>query len=258
MELHVSLKPEILAHIGEFPLANSLVLGLVVSAIVGLTALLIARSLKMVPRSGQNITEILIGGILDFMEETLGTRAAAKQYLPFIATIFFFILFNNWLGILPGIGSIGFYEVHEGVKEFVPFFRSANSDLNTTLALALVSVVAIQIYGMKKLGAWGHWSKFFNFREGPIHFFVGLLELVGEFAKVMSFSFRLFGNVFAGEVLLLIIMNLAPIVAPTPFLLLEIFVGFIQALVFAMLTLIFIKFATETHESHETHAVPAH
>lgn len=256
----MSLKPEILSHVGEFPLANSLVLGLAVSGIVGLAALLIVRSLELIPHKGQNIAELLIGGILDFMEETLGSREVAKTYFPFIATIFLFILFNNWLGILPGIGSIGVYEMHEGVKEFVPFFRSANSDLNTTLALALVSVVAIQIYGMKKLGIWKHWSKFFNFKEGPIHFFVGILELVGELAKVMSFSFRLFGNVFAGEVLLLIIMNLAPYFAPTPFLLLEIFVGFIQALVFAMLTLIFIKFATEAHDEHiETmHTAPAH
>lgn len=251
MELHVSLKPEILSHFADFPIANSLLLGLMVSGIVGLTAWLIVRSLKMIPRKGQSMAELLLGGIMDFMEETLGSRVAAKTYFPFIATIFLFILFNNWLGILPGIGSIGFYETHEGVKEFVPFLRSANSDLNTTLALALISVVAIQLYGMKKLGAWGHWSKFFNFREGPIHFFVGLLELVGELAKVMSFSFRLFGNVFAGEVLLLIIMNLAPFFAPTPFLLLEIFVGFIQALVFAMLTLIFIKFATESHAGEE-------
>ncbi|MBI2406069.1 MAG: F0F1 ATP synthase subunit A, partial [Candidatus Harrisonbacteria bacterium] len=252
MKLHISLQPEVVHEFFGFPIANSLLLGVLVSALVLAAALLIARSLRMVPKKGQNVAEMLVGGILDFMEDTLGSREAAKMYLPYIAALFFFILFNNWLGILPGIGSIGFYEMKEGVKEFVPFFRSLNSDLNTTLALALVSVVAIQIYGMKKLGValalvsvvaiqiygmkklgvWGHWSKFFNFREGPIHFFVGLLELVGEFAKVMSFSFRLFGNVFAGEVLLLIIMNLAPFFAPTPFLLLEIFVGFIQALVF--------------------------
>ncbi|MBI2075519.1 MAG: F0F1 ATP synthase subunit A [Candidatus Harrisonbacteria bacterium] len=256
MKLHISLQPEVVHEFFGFPIANSLLLGVLVSALVLAAALLIARSLRMVPKKGQNVAEMLVGGILDFMEDTLGSREAAKMYLPYIAALFFFILFNNWLGILPGIGSIGFYEMKEGVKEFVPFFRSLNSDLNTTLALALVSVVAIQIYGMKKLGVWGHWSKFFNFREGPIHFFVGLLELVGEFAKVMSFSFRLFGNVFAGEVLLLIIMNLAPFFAPTPFLLLEIFVGFIQALVFAMLTLIFIKFATEGHG--EAHAAPAH
>ena len=128
---------------------------------------------------------------------------------------------------------------------FVPLFRSANSDLNTTLALALITMIAVQWYGIQKLGLLRHLSKFFVFNKGPIFFFVGLLEAIGEFARILSFSFRLFGNVFAGEVLLVIIMSLAPFFIPLPFFALELFVGLIQALVFSMLALIFLKIATE-------------
>jgi len=161
-----------------------------------------------------------------------------------VATIFLFILVNNWIGVLPGTGSIGFFEMVHGKEVLVPFFRSANSDLNMTFALALIAMGAVHLYGIVKLGPWGHLSKFLIVTKGPIYFFVGLLEGVGEFAKVLSFSFRLFGNIFAGEVLLIIVMNLMPLLAPFPFLLLEFFVGFIQALVFAMLTMIFLKMAT--------------
>ena len=186
--------------------------------------------------------------MLAFMGQALGNKEQAKKFFPLVATIFLFILFNNWVGVLPGTGSVGFYEEHGGERSFVPLLRSANSDLNTTFALALISVVAIQWYGIRKLGFLQHISKFLVFTKGPIQFFVGILELIGEFAKVLSFSFRLFGNIFAGEVLLLIIMTLVPVIAPFPFIMLEFFVGFIQALVFAMLTLIFLKIATE--EAH--------
>jgi F-type H+-transporting ATPase subunit a len=118
--------------------------------------------------------------------------------------------------------------------------------LSTTLALALISVVATQYLSVKALGAGGYISKFINIRN-PINAFVGILELISEFAKLLSFSFRLFGNIFAGEVLLLVISFLVPIILPIPFLGLEIFVGFIQALVFTMLTTIFIVVATEKH-----------
>jgi F-type H+-transporting ATPase subunit a len=179
--------------------------------------------------------------LLSFMAGALGSVEKAKTFFPLVASIVLFILFNNWIGVLPGTGSL---EVRG-----LPLFRSANSDLNTTLALALISVLAIQFYGIRKLGFFKHFSKFFAFNKGPLQAFVGLLELIGEFAKVLSFSFRLFGNIFAGEVLLLIMMTLVPLLAPFPFILMEFFVGFIQALVFAMLTLIFLKVATES----ETH-----
>ncbi len=132
--------------------------------------------------------------------------------------------------------------------KFVPLFRGATADLNTTLAIAIVAVVSVQYYGFKTLGA-AYLKKFFNFKD-PIMFGVGLLEIVSEFSRIISFAFRLFGNIFAGEVLLTVIAFLLPLVAPLPFLGLELFVGFIQALVFSMLTAVFLNMATMSHEEH--------
>lgn len=128
---------------------------------------------------------------------------------------------------------------------FVPIFRAGTADLNTTLALALISVIATQVIGFKYL-SFGYFKKFFNFKN-PIFFFVGILELISEVAKIISFAFRLFGNIFAGEVLLVVIAFLIPLLAPIPFLGLEIFVGAIQALVFMMLSLVFMSMATHAH-----------
>ena len=246
--MHISLQPEIIGTLFGIPISNSLILSLITASILIVGGLLLVRSLRMIPGKAQNAVETLLEGIIAFMGQALGNAEQAKKFFPLVATIFLFILFNNWVGVLPGTGSVGFYEEHGGEQTFVPLLRSANSDLNTTFALALISVVAIQWYGIRKLGFLRHISKFLVFTRGPIQFFVGILELIGEFAKVLSFSFRLFGNIFAGEVLLLIIMTLVPVIAPFPFIMLEFFVGFIQALVFAMLTLIFLKIATEQVE----------
>ncbi|MBI1984507.1 MAG: F0F1 ATP synthase subunit A [Candidatus Wildermuthbacteria bacterium] len=243
--MEISIKPEIITYLFGIPVTNSLILSLLTTVAVAIGGITIVSLLRSIPRKLQSIVEVVLETLLDFMEGVLGNREQAKKFFPLVASFFIFILMNNWLGVLPGTGSIGFYEMHEGEEVFVPFFRSANSDLNTTLALAFISLAAIQIYGIKKLGFLKHISKFFSFNKGPLQFFVGMLELIAEFAKILSFSFRLFGNMFAGEVLLLIIMTLVPIFAPLPFFMMEFFVGFIQALVFAMLTLIFLKIATD-------------
>ena len=241
--MNISLQAETLGTLFGIPITNSLILSFVTALLLVGGGLFVAYSLKVIPNRVQGAAEVVLDGILSFMAQTLGSMDQAKKFFPLVTTIFLFILLNNWIGVLPGTGSIGFFEMHDGKEVFIPFFRSANSDLNTTFALALISMIAIQLYGVKKLGVWGHVSKFLVFTKGPINFFVGILELVGEFAKVLSFSFRLFGNIFAGEVLLLIVMMLIPFLVPFPFLLLEFFVGFIQALVFAMLTMIFLKMA---------------
>ena len=241
--MHISLQAETLGTLFGLPITNSLVLSVLTAFLLVGGGLLVAYSLKVIPNRVQGAVEIVLDGILSFMAQTLGNMEQAKKFFPLVATIFLFILLNNWIGVLPGTGSIGFFEMEHGEKVFVPLFRSANSDLNTTFALAFVTMFAIQLYGIRKLGIVKHLGKFFVFTRGPINFFVGILELIGEFAKILSFSFRLFGNIFAGEVLLLIIMFLVPFLIPLPFLLLEFFVGFIQALVFAMLTMIFLKMA---------------
>ena len=244
--IHVSLQPEIIGNLFGMPVSNSLLLGIIATLLLLGGGVFASRSLRAVPGKLQNGLELIVGGLLDFIESVLGDRKQALQFFPIVAAFFLLILVNNWIGILPGIGSIVIEEAGHATAS--PLFRSANSDLNTTLALALVSVIAAHLYGMQQLGVLAHLGKFFAFTKGPIYFFVGLLELVGEFAKVLSFSFRLFGNVFAGEVLLITMMTLVPLLAPAPFFALEIFVGFIQALVFSMLTLVFLKISTQTVE----------
>jgi len=242
--MHISLQAEVLGEILGLPITNSLVLSLLTAAVLVGGGFLVARGLKSVPGKVQSTVELVIDSLLDLTAQVVGDRMQAAKFFPLAATIFLFILLNNWIGVLPGTGSLGFYESIDGHDMFVPFFRSANADLNTTLALALVAVLAIQLFAIQKLGFFGHIGKYLNFTHGPVQFLVGLLELLGELARVLSFSFRLFGNIFAGEVLLIIIMSLVPVLVPLPFIFLEYFVGFIQALVFAMLTLVFLKVAT--------------
>lgn len=242
--VHISLKAEPLLESVVFPFTNSLLLGLIVAGLLLVSGLVLKKRLALVPSSGQNITEIALEGLLDLMDSVLGERRKSEKYLPLVATIFIMVMTANWLGLFPGVGSIGI----QGDHGFIPFFRAPSADLNFTLAIAIISVFATHILAIRELGILSHGKKFFNF-SSPILFFVGILELVSEFAKIVSFSFRLFGNVFAGEVLLIIIAFLAPYLAPVPFLFLEIFVGFIQAFVFAMLTLVFLAIATADHGS---------
>ena len=225
--------------------------------------LLVCRALNKrtheVPRGMQNGAEAVLETMLSFADNVTGSRAASIRFLPMTGSIFFFVLFSNWFGLIPGVGSIGFTAQHEGSEVFVPFFRAASADLNFTLALATISVVAAQVYGMQTIGTLRYWKKFFFPPwQSPyvIGTFVGVLEFLSEFAKIISFSFRLFGNIFAGEILLAVMGFLAPYLAPTPFIVLEIFVGAVQAMVFALLSLVFFTIATKDHESNE-HAHPA-
>ena len=243
---HIEIAAEKLFSVFGFPVTNTLLMTWIVLALLVYAAFRISRSISMIPKTLQNIAEILLEKFLGLMEGMMGSRAVAEKYVPIVATIFLFILISNWFGILPGVGSIGLYEQRGDELLFVPFFRSAASDLNVTLALGTVAVFIINITGMAAKGIGSHISKFFSFRN-PIDFFVGILEFISEFARIISFSFRLFGNIFAGEVLLIITSFLAPFGGPLPFLALELFVGFVQALVFAMLTMVFISIAIAHH-----------
>lgn len=244
--IRIEIAAEKIFEIAGFPITNTLLMGWIVVAILALAGFFIYRRISLVPSFLQNVFEIVAEKFLGIMEGLFGSRQAAEKYFPIVATIFLFVLLSNWLGIFPGIGSIGIFEEHGGKAVFVPLFRSAASDLNFTLALAISAVALVNIFGIAALGISKHLSRFLNLRS-PIDFFVGLLEFVSEFAKMISFAFRLFGNVFAGEVLLVITAFLVPLFIPVPFLMLEIFVGFIQALVFAMLTMVFISIAVAHH-----------
>lgn len=231
----ISIKAEEIFSLFGFSITNALIVSVIILFLLVAIAFVLKKKINLKPNGFQNIVEIGIEKLVGLMESVFGSRKKAEKYLPLIATIFMFILFSNWMGLVPGVGSIGY---RHG-EEFIPYLRAPSSDINFTLALALISVILINVYSFLELGFFGHIKKYINFKS-PIDFFVGILEIISEFAKIISFSFRLFGNIFAGEILLLIIAFLLPYVGSIPFVILEIFVGFIQAFVFAMLTMVFL------------------
>lgn len=263
-----TLFAEPIAHIGNFTITNSLLNSWATVIILVVFFILLGKKITRIPKGIQNIFEILLEESLKLADSITGNRKKSEKFLPICLSLFLFILVNNWLGLLPGIGTIGFIENEGGHHIFVPLFRGGTADLNTTLALALFAVVASHVMGVLVIGIWKHFNKFINLEAfleipgkikkdftvvlvNPIKAFVGLVEVIGEIAKVASLSFRLFGNIFAGEVLLASMMALFAFFLPLPFMFLEIIVGLIQALIFAMLTLVFMTIAAEDHsEAH--------
>jgi len=244
-QLHISVAPEVIGHLGPVSVNNSLLTSLVVLIILIVIAFMVKPNKKTSEKSKFTLLiEMVVEGFYGFFKNIAGDRT--EKLFPILFTFFLFIILGNWIGLLPGVGSIGIYEAAEHGKKLIPIFRSPNADLNTTIALALISVGITQYLSVKAHGLKGYIGKFVNIKN-PINFFVGILEVISEFSKVLSFSFRLFGNIFAGEVLLVVMTFLIPLIIPVPFLILEVFVGFIQALVFTMLTTIFIVVATEKH-----------
>ncbi len=244
--MEISLAAEKVAHIGSFNVTNSVLLSWITSTVLAIAAIAVGRKNDLVPKGFRNFVEMVIEYLYKTVNDVIGDEQKTKKYFPILATFFVFIVLNNWMGLLPGIGPIGLNEVKHGEHILVPLFRGANADLNTTLALAITAVIVVQVFGVAAVGTAKYAKKFFNF-SNPINFFVGGLELISEFSKMISFSFRLFGNIFAGEILLMVIAYLVPVVVPLPFFLLEIFVGLIQGLVFMMLALVFIKGAIVEH-----------
>jgi len=253
-------------HVGNFTVTNALINSWIVVFLIILLSVLIRKKLKKIPGIFQNFVEIIIEGALELVDSVTGDRKKTLRFFPLTFGLFIFILLNNWLGFFPGAGSIGFVEEHSGHAVFVPLFRGGTADLNTTLALAILAIIATHIFGIITVGSWKYLNKFINLKGlaqipgkiikdptvilvNPIKFFVGIVELVGEFAKVASLSFRLFGNIFAGEVLLASMAVIFAFLLPIPFMFLEIIVGIIQALIFAMLTLVFLVVAA-TDEEH--------
>lgn len=241
----VTLAAEKIGQIGSFPITNSLLTTWLVTFILIAFASIATRKVSLVPTPIQNFAEFTIESLRNMVEGVAGEKT--KVFFPIIASFFFFIIVGNYLGLLPGFGTIGFNQIHNGRHVFVPLLRSINSDLNTTLALALVSVITTHFFAIKYLGLGEYLKKWFPLN--PIMLFVGLIEIAGEFTKVISLSFRLFGNIYAGETVLTTASSkLFAFIIPIPFLALEVIVGFVQALVFAMLTLVFMVILTTKHE----------
>jgi F-type H+-transporting ATPase subunit a len=246
----IHLAPLALFHIGNFPVTNTLVATLTVSVLLVLFAFLAGRSLKLKPGKFQAVVELLVMYPYQFVRDTLGNDKVAERIFPLVMTLFLLVLFQNWFGLLPITEGIGLAPEAPG-GEVVPYVYSAATDLNFTLALALISFFAIEFFGIATLGALKYGAKFITFKS-PMKFVIGVIELISEIARLITFSFRLFGNIFAGKVLILVIMFFVPLFLPVPFLAFETFVGFIQAVIFALLTLFFTKIAVEMHD--ETHS----
>jgi len=249
----------------NFTITNSLLNSFLVVVILSTFFILAGRKISKVPRGIQNFFEIILEGALKFSDSITGSRKKSEMFLPLVLGLFLFILINNWLGIFPGIGTVGFIEEHNGHKVLIPFFRGGTADLNTTLALASFSVLFTHLAGILAVGAWEYLNRFINIKAfieifknfsrdkmiafvNPMKAFVGLIEIVGELAKIASLSFRLFGNIFAGEVLIASMMTLFAFFLPIPFLFLEVLVGLIQALIFSILVLVFLTISTAHHE----------
>jgi len=224
-----------LTEIGGFIITNTnfWVFAIAIALAVGLS--LTFSKAKMVPHGAQNFFEWLMESFLGFIDSITGSRKKSLEIFPLSMTLFLLIWCSNLLELAPGLGLF-------------PILRSPSSDLNFTLALALISIIYINYSAIRKLGVFSYLGKFFNFTN-PLMFFVGILEFIGEFTRVISLSMRLFGNLFAGEILLIVVSTgiswgMAYFV-PLPFLALEVLVGFIQAFIFASLVIVFYSTATE-------------
>ncbi len=296
---HVTLAAEQITSLLGFSITNSMLATWLVMALLFVFTWLATRRLSLIPSGAQTLAEVVVGGLHDFYGQIAGENV--KRFFPLAASMFIFILVSNWMGLLPGVGTIGKWKSHEVVtsevheetavpavaesapaaddhapvvvaehaeetvtaaattqaaaggheeeKSLVPLLRPATADLNMTIALALIAVLAIQYFGYSMVGF--HYTGRFIILSNPIMFAVGILELVSEISKIISFGFRLFGNIFAGEVLLTVIAFLIPFIAPMPFIAMELFVGMIQALVFSMLFVIFAQVAVSHGEQHE-------
>jgi len=260
IEIHVSLAAETLFHIGPIPVTNSMLTMFIVMALILIVFSSIARKAQLVPGRGQGVLESIAEFLLGLVEGTAGKRVG-RRIFPLIGALFIFILFANYSGLFPGVGTIGTYHTEEGEKVLKPFLRSPNADLNMTLALALITFTVVQIAGVRANGVVG------RIKHMADPWWIFPLEVIQEFARIISLSFRLFGNVFAGEILLAVMYAIAnavkfaviPILFPVVFLALELLFGTIQALVFALLTLIYISLATAGgHEDEDHEHEPVH
>jgi len=276
---HITLTPEVpgvspetIFKIGSFPVTNSILGSFIIMLVLVSIGIAVRTSIKEIPGKFQSFFEMIIEQISDLCDQITGDHKLSRTIAPLAITLFIFVLFNNYLGLIPGVGSIGMLSLHNGVYTIVPYLRGGTADVNTTLALSIFVVIGANIFGIISIGAWNVLNKYLNFKVmakmvknirkeptqiliAPITFFVGLLEIIGEIAKIASLSFRLFGNVFAGEVLLASMSALFAFALPVPFIFLEVLVGAVQAFIFATLTVVYFTLAAQTHDDHdESHA----
>jgi len=271
---HVKLPAEAIAHVGGFSITNTLIASWLTLLVLGGLFYFCTRKMQVIPGRLQALAEVMVEGLLNFVESIAG-KAHARLLFPGIATIFLYVITNAYMGLLPVFGTIGFIEHGNGHEAaFVPFLRAANTDINLPLSIALVSFVLVETWGMRVVGFFHYTSEFINLRQlgqgvkqlfqgklreapmnlvfGFISFFVGFLEIFSHLTRMLSFTFRLFGNMTAGEILVLVSCFLIPMIFTIPFYGLELLIGLIQALIFSGLTLVFGTVAiSSAHEESE-------
>ncbi len=245
----ISLAAEPIAHIGPVAITNTLIDTLLVDAILIALAWYISKHAAVIPTKFQSVVEMVVDGFYNLTETVAGKQTI--KIFPYVMTFFLFILISNWSGLLPVITALGVYHHGEHGQEFIPLIRSASTDLNTTLALALVSLTATHVMSIQTLGLKSYIGRFVSFNLMALY--TGILELISELTKVISFSFRLFGNIFVGEVILATLSAAFAFFLPIPIIMYEFFVGAIQATIFALLTMAFMAIFTTPH-GNESHA----
>jgi len=269
----VELPSEGIFHISSlFTITNTLIASWLTIIVLGSLFIAATRKMKLIPGGLQNFAEWIVEALLNFVTGVAGEKNA-RTIFPVMATIFLYVMTNAFLALLPFFGTIGITE-HSGT--FVPIFRAANTDINLPLSIALVSFCCIEFWGLRSLGFFHYSKSFFNLEPlrdgfasllrgkikpalsgvmfGFINIFVGLIEVLSHIIRIVSFTFRLFGNMTAGEILLLVITFIIPFSVSIIFYGLEMLVGFVQALIFAGLTLVFGVIAMASHAEEPEHA----
>jgi F-type H+-transporting ATPase subunit a len=272
----VPIQAEQLFEIVDLPITNSMINTWVALVLFIFLAVTVRKSNAGIPRGIKNAAEAILEFMLSFMDQVTQDRQKTRKFFPIVGTLFLFILVSNWMGLLPGVGTIGLWTETHGQAHLLPLFRPATSDLNMTLAMGIAAVLISHIFGVLTIGFFRHANKFIqlgtffraltSFRYKKIGEYliglfvafvelgVGMIELISEVAKMVSLSLRLFGNIFAGEVLIHVMMSLIAFIVPLPFMAMELIVGVVQALVFAMLTLVYLTIATsEPHDEGQHH-----
>lgn len=271
--MNISLSPDILFSIGSFPVTNSFFWGVVLTLALIIFFGLVAKKMKNVPGPVQNFVEMILEAGYDFVRSVTGSDKKTEKVFPLVFTLFIFIIIANLITYIPGQSAL---TISRG-DELVPVFRAVIADYGMVFAMTMISIIVTQIVAIYMVGPFGYVGKFFNFKglfvffkgffKGKVDFlglaqgffdaFMGIMDLVGEIAKVVSLSFRLFGNIFAGEVLTAVILFLAPFIAPLPFMILGLLSAIVQAFVFSVLTLIYITMASESGGEERKESVPA-
>ncbi|MCJ7669240.1 MAG: F0F1 ATP synthase subunit A, partial [Dehalococcoidia bacterium] len=271
---HIALPSEVLFEVAGFPITNTLIASWLTVIVLASIFYVCTRKMKLIPGRLQNLAEMAVETLLNFVKGAAGEKHA-RLFFPAVATIFIYVITNAYLAMLPFFGTITIKIVVAGQEGIaVPLFRSANTDINVPLSIAVMSFIFVEFWGMKSLGTFRYLGEFFNFGQigrgvkelftgkirpaitniafGFINLFVGLLEIFSHLIRIISFTFRLFGNMTAGEMLLLVSAFLIPLIFTIPFYGLELLIGFIQALIFAGLTLVFGTIAVAPmHEEQE-------